>query len=112
MTDLIVNRFCEMFDCDAARVSRPCGRSYLILGTRRNTRESGGQWYKDGDAIDFDYLDERVVASGETEEELIVSAEEYKRLQEGGWRYYFEREGIPLTPEIEDAIDKAVVRRG
>lgn len=97
------DKFREMFDCDEVRISRPLGRMFLILGSRRSTSEDEGQWYRNGEPVDWDYLAEKVVASGDTEEELIASAEEYKRVLEGGWRYVFDRHGIPWTPQMEAA---------
>ncbi len=87
----VVGRAVELFKCDTARISSPCGRHFLILGWNKNTkteREAGrdkGQWVKtDKDGVetpyDFDYVHEQVIANGATIEEMWASAEHYKQL--------------------------------
>lgn len=98
----LLDRFREMFDCDEVRITKPCNRLFLILGWNRRTKK--GEWLRNGEPIQFGYLEEKAVASGDTEEELVESAEEYKRVLDGGWRYYFEREGIPWTKEAEEIL--------
>lgn len=73
-------RFKRMFECDTVRISSPCGKHFLIIGFNRNTKDDEGRWYKDGKPIHFDYVAEKVIASGDTMKELIASAKEYKRL--------------------------------
>jgi hypothetical protein len=70
----------EIIDCDTARISTPAGKMFLVIGFNRNTKDDKGQWMKDGEPYDFDYVAEQTVASGETEDELLASALEYKRL--------------------------------
>lgn len=75
----------EIIECDVARISNLGGKLFLIIGFNRNTKDDPGvniQQFEDGSQIekDWDYVAERVVASGETEEELIESAEYYKKL--------------------------------
>ncbi len=72
--------YAEMFDCDQFRIYRGTGKMFLILGWKRNTKDDDGQWCKDWEQLDYDYIKEEVVASGETEAELLESAREYKRL--------------------------------
>lgn len=82
----MVRRAVELFKCDTARITSPCGRHFLILGWNRNTkteRDAGrdcGQWYRSDEPIDFDYTHEQVVANGATLKELWKSAKHYKRL--------------------------------
>ena len=76
----LVRRCREIIDCDTARISTPAGKMFLVIGFNRNTKDDEGQWIKDGAPYDFDYVAEQTVASGETEEELLASAREYKRL--------------------------------
>jgi hypothetical protein len=84
-----------MFKCDRARITSPCGTHYLILGWNKNTkteREAGrdcGQWHRNGEPIDFDYVHEQVVANGKTEEDLVSSAKHYKKLLGMTWEDYF-----------------------
>lgn len=84
-------RAVELFKCDTARISSPCGRHFLILGWNKNTkteREAGrdkGQWVKTDEngvntPFDFDFVHEQVIASGATLKEMWASAEHYKRL--------------------------------
>jgi hypothetical protein len=74
----------EVIECDTARISKPGGKLFLIIGFNRNTKDDPGQWCSDALGMepipDWDYVEEKVVASGKTEKELIESAEEYKRL--------------------------------
>ena len=70
-----------LFECDDARVSKPMGKLFLIIGHKRR---SVGQWKKYNgttyEPFDFDYLDEACIASGVDHESLWASALEYKRL--------------------------------
>lgn len=74
-------RMClKMFGCDAVRLSDISGKLFLIIGTKRSTKDDPGQWYRNGEPIDFSYVTEKVIASGNTFSELLKSAREYKRL--------------------------------
>ena len=90
----LVRRFVRMFKCDTARITSPCGTHYLILGWTKNTkteREAGrdaGQWHRNGEPIDFDYMHEQVVARGKTVAELVASAKHYKKLLGMTWDDY------------------------
>lgn len=76
-------RFVRMFGCDSARVVNfPGDRMFLILGHKRHTKDDAGQWFKNDEPFDFEYLEEKVIANGRTESELIQSARTYKRLLE------------------------------
>lgn len=74
----------ELFGCDDAEVSRPCGTYFLTLCWKRR---SEGEWLKseapdfDYKPYNFDYTKRRCVASGATLPALWKSAKEYKRLQ-------------------------------
>jgi hypothetical protein len=81
MKDKLIPRFIKMFDCDTARITDPMGAKFLIIGWNRNTAKDNGQWLRNGEPINFDYVEERVVASGKTYTQLIASAKEYKRLE-------------------------------
>ena len=81
--------FMNLLGCDTARISEVGGKKFLIIGTRKNTKDDPGQWVKDGEPIDFDYVAERIVASGETDAELMESAREYKHLSQLTWEEYF-----------------------
>ena len=75
----------KIVECDTARISEASGTLFLIIGFNRNTKDDEGQWYKmdkDGNQVpkDWDYVQESVVAHGKTEEQLIKSAEYYKKL--------------------------------
>ena len=84
--DIRPSRFVRMFKCDTARLSRFPNKIFLIIGWKRNTRQDTGQWVKNGDPINFDYVHERVVASGASAEELLMSALLYKAYSELGQR--------------------------
>ena len=77
--------------CDTARISKPCDKMYLIIGFNRNTKDDEGVWVnQDNQRIDFDYVQESVVASGNTKKELIESTKEYQRLCGITWEQYFQ----------------------
>lgn len=67
---------------DFARISCPGGeKMFLIVGDVKNTKDGSGQWYnQDGEKLDWDYIDEHVVASGCNTKELISDMRKYKRL--------------------------------
>jgi hypothetical protein len=75
--------------CDTARILKPYDRMYLIIGFNRNTKDDEGVWVKDNQRIDFDYVQESVVASGMNKKELIESTKEYQRLCGITWEQYF-----------------------
>lgn len=88
----LLKRCREIVECDTARISRPLvdGRMYLIIGFNRNTKDDSGQYVdENGVRKDFNYVQESVVASGFTEEELITSVKEYVRLSGMTWEDYF-----------------------
>jgi cyclopropane fatty-acyl-phospholipid synthase-like methyltransferase len=74
------------FKCDTARIIKPGGTLFLTIGWNRNTeyeRQGGrseGQWFHNGQPIDFDYVSEQTIASGKTWKALKQSAEHYARL--------------------------------
>jgi hypothetical protein len=76
----------SMFQCDEFRIAKYSGKMFLILGWRRNTSQDEERWvrvnssFRDGQPVDFNYLREKVIASGHTEAELFKSAKEYKRI--------------------------------
>jgi len=77
-TAKLIKWACATFSCDTARITRPLGKMFLILGWNRR---SEGQWTQNGEPFDFDYVKETVMASGRTLRGLMASAKEYKRLQ-------------------------------
>ena len=63
---------------------------FLIIGFNRNTKDDEGQWVdENGVRKDWDYVQESVIASGFTEDELIASTVEYVRLCGMTWEEYF-----------------------
>jgi hypothetical protein len=74
----LLDKFKEMFGCDTARITKPIDRMFLIIGDKCR---SEGQWFRNGEPHSFDYIAEKCIASGYTEDELIASAEKYRRLQ-------------------------------
>jgi len=90
LSDEDAQRFKEMFGCDTARISHAGGKLFLIIGQCRKTQDDRSlQWYRNGEPIHFDYVAEKVIASGDTMDELIASAKEYKRLLGMTWADYF-----------------------
>ncbi len=78
------------FKCDSVRFSRPGRKTFLVLGWRKGTEEDIGQWYRNGEPYDFDYLEEHCIASGNTLAEVWRSARECNALSgmdnEDAWR--------------------------
>jgi hypothetical protein len=103
-TEQIIKECRKIIKCDTALISKPLRKMYLIIGFNRNTKDndSGSVWVnQDGNRIDFDYIQESVVASGNTPKELIESAKKYKRLCGITWEQYFKELKQPnkMTPE-------------
>lgn len=84
----IVKRVVKYLGCDTARICQPLGRYFLIIGYNRNTKDDPGQWVKNGEPFDFDYVAEKVIANGTTLEELWESVKFYHRLERYGWKAY------------------------
>lgn len=82
---------------DTARICKPLETMYLIIGFNRNTRDRKSSWIGfNGERLDFDYVEEHVIASGRTQIELIESTKEYRRLCEMSIHDYLrERVNIP-----------------
>lgn len=68
----------ELFGCDDARISKPMGTLFLIIGTKRR---SEGEWrsWRGGryEPVSFDYMDEKCIASGDS----------HSALRESRWRF-------------------------
>ena len=84
----LINKCKEIVKCDAARIIKPLDRMFLIIGFNRNTKDDSGQFIKNGEPFDFDYVQETVIASGDTNEELIANVKEYQRLCGITWEQY------------------------
>ena len=88
----------KIVNCDTARISKPLvkGNMFLIIGFNRNTKDDKqNQWTnQNGERIDFDYVEEHVIASGKTRKELLENTGEYQRLCGMTWEQYFEEQGI------------------
>lgn len=81
----LLRRFKRMFKCDSVRITKPLTTMFLIIGNKRSTRkdkrENGSVWVDErGKEKHWTYTTEQVIASGDTEAELIASAKHYKRL--------------------------------
>jgi hypothetical protein len=86
----IAERCKEHIKCDTARVLKPQHKMYLIIGFNRNTKDGDSVRFLNREQVDYDYVHEVTVASGDTEEELIASTKEYTRLCELTWEEHFE----------------------
>jgi hypothetical protein len=90
----LIKKCKQIVTCDTARISKPLndGKMFLIIGYNKNTKENKeqGQWInQNGEQMDFDYVEEDVIASGYTEKELIDSVKKYLRLRNMNWEEYF-----------------------
>lgn len=80
-SERLVRRFVRMFKCDTARITSPLGKHFLIIGHNRNTKDDSGVWTDEhGVRKDWGYVNEQVIASGDTLSELVASARHYKQL--------------------------------
>ena len=68
----------QLLGYDTARIVRPIDKMFLIVGTRRNTKDDPGHIEINGERVNYDYVAEQCVASGMTDADLIASAEKYK----------------------------------
>jgi hypothetical protein len=67
----VISKTIKLLKCDTARIIKPLGRYFMIIGHKKNTSEDKeSQWYKNGEPIDFDYTEERVIANAKTIEGL------------------------------------------
>jgi hypothetical protein len=79
----------KLIECDTARIVSPQNKMYLIIGFNKNTKDDPGQWIdQKGERRDFKYIQEQVIASGITSEELLNSVREYNRLKKISWEEY------------------------
>jgi len=85
----LIKKCRKIVKCDTARISKPLDRMFFIIGFKRNTKDDPGQFTKNGQPYDFYYMQENVIASGNTEEELIENVKEYQRLCGITWEQYF-----------------------
>lgn len=106
------SKFRRMFKCDSARIISPNDTFFLIIGWRVSTRDAtdGSQWYKNGRPIHFGYLQEKCIASGMTDGELVESAKHYKKITElpkaEAWIAHFKMLGVPITQKLKNEIHK------
>ena len=74
-------KFMKMFNADEARISKPIGKLFLIVGYKKHTKDDRLSYFeKNGKRIDFEYLQETVIASGNNAKELMRDAKELKSL--------------------------------
>lgn len=89
-------------DADNIRISDPRQTIFAIVGDetigRCVKKEKGSDTYEE---VDFEYVDERIVASGDTVVELVESALKYKRVESMSHKEYLEEE---LGTEIDDDL--------
>lgn len=66
--------------CDTARIARTGGKLYLIIGFNRTRGTMQANGTGNGEPYDYPYVEEHTIASGATEQELLASVREYRRL--------------------------------
>lgn len=87
--DKLVKECMKYVECDTARISKPRNKMFLIIGFNRNTKDDVGVWVnQDNQKIDFDYVQESVIACGHNKKELIESVKEYQRICDITWEQY------------------------
>lgn len=84
-------KFKKMFKCDTVRISKVIDRLFLIIGFKKHTKNDKNSFYSDenGNRIDFEYVEEKCIASGKNEKQLMESAKYYKKLLKIDWKTYF-----------------------
>lgn len=76
--ETLAERYRKLLDVDNVRFSCLADKVFLIVGTKRNTKDDLGFWIDEsGNEKNWDYLVEKVVASGRTEKELDNSVNKY-----------------------------------
>jgi len=82
----------RILKCDTIRISAPLKkRKFVIIGFNKNTAADKTSYWSDGNKrIDFDFVEEHTVASGNNQKEILKSAREYVRLSKLSWFEYFE----------------------
>lgn len=75
----LVKKCIKIVGCETGRISNPCDTLFFITGTSRSTKDINDSWWSDetGKRIDFDYVEEHVIASGRTPRKLLASVREY-----------------------------------
>lgn len=87
----LINKCRQIIDCDVARISRPNDKMFLIIGVNVDTKLDRVKWTNEiNENINFQYIQESIVASGFNEEELLNSAREYSRSDTFSKEYYCE----------------------
>lgn len=89
-------------ECDTARICKLSTTMFLIVGFNRNTKQDEGEWIRNGEKVDFDYVNETTIASGTTPEELIENTKYYSSLKNRILKDYF-------VDQIEDSIKLKVI---
>lgn len=80
---LFATRLGQLAGADSARICSTSEEKYLILGTKRSTREdTGGRWVdENGQEQHWDYFAESVTAKGLTPREIYYSLHRHLRLK-------------------------------
>lgn len=101
----LTDKFKRMFEADSARITAPLRKTmFLIIGHKRNTIDDKGRWVdNDGKPVEFDYVAETCIASGDSVDELLASAAHYKRMLRMTMADLLKKP----EPKSEDALDKA-----
>lgn len=74
------------------RIFKVGNKLFFIKGELSSLVDDNSSYWSDsinGERIDFDYIKESVIASGDTEEELIDSIKKYITLCDMTWEQYF-----------------------
>lgn len=71
--DALTAAAAKMFPENSIHFESPGGgRTYLLLGTQRNTKQDPGQWVdENGNARDWDYISKSCIAAGNSPKELL-----------------------------------------
>jgi hypothetical protein len=73
----LLSKVKKLFNCDEVRILRPTYTIFVLVG---NWKRSEGEWSKNGEPFDFDFLKEEIVGRGRTYAKCWKDCKLYKKL--------------------------------
>ena len=102
----MIDKYKDIIGYDTARIEKVNDKLFFIIGYNKNTKSDKYKCFKNGKQWDYDYCDEKVIASGTTNADLEHDLQEYiriSRLSQTDWI----KEILPYVPDsyISKIID-------
>jgi len=89
----------ELIPCDTVEIESVGSKLFCIIGFNKNTKDNHDSYLeKNGERYDFDYVERKVIASGNNEVELIDFIRTYKKVSE------MTMEEFLLSPEADQIL--------